>query len=181
MNFFDIVTVIALVWAVVSGWRKGFVTQLLMLGGIVAGLVLAVRLGARVGDMLGIGEQFAAVAGMAVVFLAVLVVMFVLSFFLKRLLSLAAMRWLDVMLGISLSVIKTLLILCVCYSAFDYLNSTVGFVKKERLDKSVTYRPICGIGKKVVPVVDWAKAQIPALKEAGEKVGDLGEKALDKI
>lgn len=57
MNFFDIITIIAFVWAVVSGWRSGLVAQLLSLAGIVAGLILAIRFGARVGTMLGIDRS----------------------------------------------------------------------------------------------------------------------------
>ena len=41
VNFFDIFTLIALIWAVVSGWRSGFVSQLLGLVGIILGIVLS--------------------------------------------------------------------------------------------------------------------------------------------
>ena len=57
MNFFDILTLVALVWAVISGWRSGFVSQLLGLLGIILGIVLSLRYGASVGEMLGIDAR----------------------------------------------------------------------------------------------------------------------------
>ncbi len=181
MNAFDIITAIAAVWAIISGWRKGLVAQTLLLAGLVVGVVLAVNLGARVGRMLDLGEQFSAVAGMAIVFAVVLLVMLAASFLLKRMLSLVALKWLDVAGGVTLALVKTLVILCICYSSFDFLNRKFEVVKPSTLDASLTFRPICAVGETVVPVVEWAKERIPDIKRAGEKVVEQGNKALDKL
>ena len=61
MNIFDILAAIALVWAVVNGWRNGLVSQLFSIAGVIAGLVLGYYFGGRVGAMLGVEEKFATI------------------------------------------------------------------------------------------------------------------------
>ena len=150
MNFFDIITIIAFVWAVVSGWRSGLVAQLLSLAGIVAGLILAIRFGARVGTMLGIDPQFAAV-----------VIAAILAKFLRSMLSFIGLHSLDTLLGITLSLVKALLILSVAYAAFDSLNADMKLVDKKYIVSSRTFRPVKGVSECIFPYIDWLKRQIP--------------------
>lgn len=161
MNFFDIITIIALVWAVVSGWRSGLVSQLLSLAGIVAGLILAIRFGARVGTMLGIDPQFAAVAGFAVTFVAAVVIAAILAKFLRSMLSFIGLHSLDTLLGITLSLVKALLILSVAYAAFDSLNTDMKLVDKKYIASSRTFRPVKSVSECIFPYIDWLKKQIP--------------------
>ena len=150
MNFFDIITIIAFVWAVVSGWRSGLVAQLLSLAGIVAGLILAIRFGARVGTMLGIDPQFAAV-----------VIAAILAKFLRSMLSFIGLHSLDTLLGITLSLVKALLILSVAYAAFDSLNADMKLMDKKYIASSRTFRPVKGVSECIFPYIDWLKRQIP--------------------
>lgn len=161
MNFFDIITIIAFVWAVVSGWRSGLVAQLLSLAGIVAGLILAIRFGARVGTMLGIDPQFAAVTGFAVTFVAAVIIAAILAKFLRSMLSFIGLHSLDTLLGITLSLVKALLILSVAYAAFDSLNADMKLVDKKYIASSRTFHPVKGVSECIFPYIDWLKRQIP--------------------
>lgn len=161
MNFFDIITIIAFVWAVVSGWRSGLVAQLLSLAGIVAGLIFAIRFGVRVGTMLGIDPQFAAVAGFAVTFVAAVIIAAILAKFLRSMLSFIGLHLLDTLLGITLSLVKALLILSVAYAAFDSLNADMKLVDKRYIASSRTFRPVKGVSECIFPYIDWLKRQIP--------------------
>lgn len=162
MNFFDIITIIVLVWAVVSGWRSGLVSQLLSLAGIVAGLILAIRFGARVGRALGIDPQFAAVAGFAITFVAIVVIAAILAKLLRSMLSFVGLHSLDTLLGITLSLVKFLLILSVTYAAFDSLNTDLKLIDRKYIASSRTFRPVKGVSECIFPYIDWLKKQIPA-------------------
>lgn len=165
MNFFDIITLIALVWAVVSGWRSGLVSQLLSLAGIIAGLILAIRFGAQVGTMLGIDPQFAAVAGFAVTFVASVIIAAILAKFMRTMLSFIGLHSLDTLLGILLSVVKALLILSVSYAAFDSLNADMKLVDKKYIESSRSFNSVKGVSECIFPYIDWLKKQIPATDE----------------
>ena len=139
MNFFDILTLIALVWAVVSGWRSGFVSQLLGLVGIVLGIVLSIRYGAAVGALLGIDPRFSVVAGFLITFVATLIVATILAKLLARVLSFIGLGWVNTLLGIVLSVVKGLVVLSMLYASIYALNDNLKFVEKRYFENSVSF------------------------------------------
>ena len=139
MNFFDILTLVALVWAVISGWQSGFVSQLLGLVGIILGVVLSLRYGAAVGGMLGIDARFSVIAGFLITFIATLIVATILSKLLARVLSFIGLGWVNTLLGIVLSVVKGVLVLSMLYASIYALNGNLNFVEPEYFNNSVSF------------------------------------------
>ena len=139
MNFFDILTLVALVWAVVSGWRSGFVSQLLGLLGIILGIVLSLRYGASVGEMLGIDARFSVVAGFLITFVATLIVATLIARLIARVLSFVGLGWVNTLLGIVLSIVKGLIVLSMLYAAIFALNANLQFVEPQYFDKSISF------------------------------------------
>ncbi len=139
MNFFDIITLLALVWAVVSGWRSGFVSQLLGLLGIILGVVLSIRYGAAVGEMFHIDPRFAVVAGFLITFVATLVVATILAKLLARVLSFIGLGWVNIVLGILLSVVKGLIVLSMLYASIFALNKNLKLIEPRYFDRSLSF------------------------------------------
>lgn len=160
MNFFDIITCIAAVWAIVSGWRSGFTAQLFSLAGIVAGLLLAMRFGPDAGAWTGIDPRFAGIAGFAIVFLAIAVAAAIAARLIRGLASLIGLKWLDVLLGIALSTAKALLILCIAYSAYGALNDELKFADRRYENSSLTFRPIRDLSGRIYPYFQELKKMV---------------------
>lgn len=139
MNFFDILTLVALAWAVISGWRSGFVSQLLGLVGIILGIVLSLRYGAAVGGMFGIDARFSVVAGFLITFVAVLVVATILSRLLAKVLSFIGLGWVNTLLGIVLSIVKGLVVLSMLYAAIYSLNLNSQLIEPDYFDNSISF------------------------------------------
>ena len=139
MNFFDILTLVALVWAVISGWRSGFVSQLLGLVGIVLGVILSIRYGAEVGAMFHIDARFSVVAGFLITFVATLIVTTILAKLLARVLSFIGLGWVNTLLGILLSIVKGLLVLSLLYASIYALNTNLQFVETQYFDNSISF------------------------------------------
>ncbi len=139
MNFFDILTLIALVWAVISGWRSGFVSQLLGLLGIVLGVVLSIRYGANVGAMFNIDDRFSVIAGFLITFVAALIVATILAKLIARVLSFIGLGWVNTLLGIVLSIVKGLLVLSLLYASIYALNGNLHFIEPDYFDSSVSF------------------------------------------
>ena len=139
MNFFDILTLVALVWAVISGWRSGFVSQLLGLLGIILGIVLSLRYGAAVGAMLGIDARFAVVAGFLATFVATLVAATLLARLIAKVLSFIGLGWVNTLLGILLSTVKWLIVLSMLYAAIFALNTHLNFVEPQYFNESISF------------------------------------------
>ena len=157
MNFFDILTLVALVWAVISGWRSGFVSQLLGLVGIILGIVLSLRYGADVGTMLGIDARFAVVAGFLITFVAVLIVATILSRLLAKVLSFIGLGWVNTLLGIILSIVKGLVVLSMLYAAIYSLNLNSQLIEPDYFNSSVSFDIV---RKCAEPLFDfWSEAK----------------------
>ena len=139
MNFFDILTLVALVWAVISGWRSGFVSQLLGLVGIILGIILSLRYGTAVGEMFNIDARFSVVAGFLITFVATLIVATILAKLIARVLSFIGLGWVNTLLGIALSIVKGLLVLSLLYAAIYSLNDNLQFVEPQYFDNSISF------------------------------------------
>ena len=139
MNFFDILTLVALVWAVVSGWRSGFVSQLLGLLGIILGIVLSLRYGTAVGEMFNIDARFSVVAGFLITFVATLIVATLIARLIARVLSFIGLGWVNTLLGIVLSIVKGLIVLSMLYAAIFALNANLQFVEPQYFDNSISF------------------------------------------
>ena len=139
INFFDILTLVALIWAVVSGWRSGFVSQLLGLVGIILGIILSLRYGAAVGEMFNIDPKFSVVAGFLMTFVAVLIAATILARLISKVLSFIGLGWVNTLLGIALSVIKGLLVLSMLYAAIFALNTNSQLIDPNYFDNSISF------------------------------------------
>lgn len=139
INFFDILTLVALIWAVVSGWRSGFVSQLLGLVGIILGIILSLRYGAAVGEMFNIDVRFSVVAGFLITFVVVLIAATILARLISKVLSFIGLGWVNTLLGIALSVVKGLLVLSMLYAAIFALNANSQLIDPNYFDNSISF------------------------------------------
>ena len=139
MNFFDILTLVALVWAIISGWRSGLVSQLLSLVGIVFGVVLSIRYGAAVGQMFHIDDRFSVVAGFLITLVATLIVTTILAKLIARVLSFIGLNWVNTLLGIAFSIVKGLLVLSLLYASIFALNTNLQLVEPTYFESSISF------------------------------------------
>lgn len=158
MNAFDIFTAVFAIIAIVGGWRNGFISQLLSIGGIVVGIYLASRYGNEVGSMLKINEQYARIAGFIVIFLASLIAATLLAKLLGGLFSAVGLGALNTLLGIALSLLKYGVVLSVIYAAFWHLNEAINLIDKEYLDASMTFHTVRQISDYVLQSLDAFKS-----------------------
>ena len=143
MGIFDIIVSVMVLIALVNGWRKGLIAQLCSLIAIIGGVWLASEFGAKVGSLFGIEPQYAKAAGFLVIFVAVLILLMIVSRIVKKLFSFIGLGILDSIFGAMLSVAKVALVMGLLCSAFDSLNEGLGFVEKSTLDNTIFFRPLC--------------------------------------
>ncbi len=156
VNFFDVVTLLVALWAVVAGWRRGVILQLGSLAGILLSLYLASRYGTEAGHLLHFGSEWVSVGGFVVVALVTLMGVALLGRLLRKLFQFAGLSVVDILFGIVISLLKWLLLLSALYTAFGALNRTFDLVERSTLERSRTYEPICRVADYVMPFVDRA-------------------------
>ena len=147
MNFFDIITLLALVWAVVAGWRSGFVSQLLSLLGVVVGVALALRFGASVGALVDIDPRYGAVVGFLIIFVLSLILATLLAWLLRKVLQFVGLKWVNILLGILFSLVKGLLVLASLYYSIKLVNTNLQFIEPSYMTSSYTFDAVCSVAK----------------------------------
>ena len=166
MNLFDVLTILVLVWTIFSGWRSGFVAQLLGLVGILGGAFLAVAYGAEVGKMLGFNESYSVIAGFLITFVVTMIVVSIVSRLLARVLSAIGLGWVNRFLGAAFSVLKGVLVLSMLYAAIFSLNEQLGFISPAIFEQSLSFDIVREAAAPLMEYWEEAKAAIlPGVKQ----------------
>lgn len=157
MIFFDILTLIVVVWMVIEGLRKGLVKQVLSLVGILLGIVLAIAYGEDLALKFGIEAKYAAVAGFLIIFVITLVVAFLISFVLSKSLSTVGLGWVNRLLGVFFALLKGLSVLGMLYAAIFTLNAMFKIVEPQSFDKSISFNVVRKVAEPLLNYWDVAK------------------------
>mgnify|MGYP003498439580 FL=1 len=155
MNIVDIILLICFVPALVQGLRKGFISQVIAIISIIAGVWVSARFTASASTWLAQyiegSEQVLKVISFALIFIAVIAVMAILGRLLEGTVKLIMLGWLNRLLGMVLSLVKAGLIVGLVIMAFCSLNNTFSLVSEEVLNESVLFPPLKNMAYTVFP------------------------------
>ena len=150
MNIFDIITILFAVIALFNGWRKGFISQLCSIVGIIGGIALAIAFNGQVGELFGIDPDYAKPVGFIITFLVSSIAMSFVAKIVGSLFSAFGGGGLDSLLGIALSLLKYALVLSVLFVAIEKLNKDVELIKPRHFTESKTFKPISALSDKAL-------------------------------
>ena len=139
MHFFDILTLLVVVWMIVSGIRSGLVSQLLNIVGIIIGVFLAISYGNDVGLLLGINAEYAAIAGFIIVLIITVILSKLAAMLISKLLSSIKLGWVNKLLGAIFAVIKGVIVLGLFYSAIYAINEPLKWIEPEQFEASKSF------------------------------------------
>ncbi len=137
MNFVDyiLITIVGLSM-VLSLWR-GFVREIISLTGLVAAFLIASRLSGRTGDFLSqwiTNPTGADVAGFALVFVIVMILVGLVGAIIRRLVDLAALTATDRTLGVFFGAARGMLLIALCFLVYtSYTRPDASWLKKSQL------------------------------------------------
>lgn len=155
MSILDIILLICFIPAVVQGFRKGFISQVIAIVSIIAGTWLSFRFASAVSVWIAgyiqTSEQVLKVVSFALIFFAVIALLALVGKFIEGTFKLIMLGWLNRLLGVLFSLLKTGLIVGLVIMAFCSLNSTFGFVSEETLNGSVLFPPLRDLAYTVFP------------------------------
>jgi membrane protein required for colicin V production len=153
MNIFDIVIAALLVFAFVRGFMKGFFVEVASLIALVGGVWGAIHFSYFVADLLeervDWEENYISLAAFAITFILIVVAVSALGKALTKMADFAALGLVNKIMGGVFALLKSVVILSVIFVFFSRINSTIPFVGKETLDKSILYAPV----KSIVPTI----------------------------
>ena len=155
MNILDIILLICFVPAVVQGFRKGFISQVMAIISIIAGVWLSVQFTSPVTAWLAQyiqgTEQVLKVVSFALIFIAVIAGLVLLGKLLEGTVKLIMLGWLNRLLGVIFSLVKAGLIVGLVIMAICSLNNTFQFISEEMLNQSVLFPHLKNMAYTVFP------------------------------
>lgn len=158
ISIIDLIMVLVLVVGAINGFRKGVISQLGGVVGVIAGVWLAFRLGSGVSAMIGV--EMSPLVSYIVVFVAAILAMWLLSHILGKLLSTIGLGIVNRLCGAAVSLVLSSMILSLAFGFFEKCNNALKMVEPEVLEAS-----------EVAPIVNAvADVVFPYLEQATEAV-----------
>ena len=151
MNYLDLIISVCVLYAVFSGLRQGFIRPFFGLLALLLGVFCAYKFSYVAAECIArlttAGAQIVNAAAFAVTFIAVLVGVYFAGAAADKIISMVALAWLNRLLGVAMSLFKTVLILGVC----TVILNTFHAVPAADIEQSLLYRPIQNFGLVIFP------------------------------
>ena len=155
MSILDIILLICFIPAVIGGLRKGFISQVISIISIIAGIWVSYEFSSVVGEWIGqyieASEKVMKLIAFAVIMIGVFIVLGIVGKFLEGILNLVLLGWLNKLLGVAFSLLKTALIVGLLIMLFSSINNNLHIVSEEVLAESVLYGPLKDLSYTVFP------------------------------
>ena len=134
---------------------KGLVSTVCSIVGVVAGLYLSSAKAAGLGTLMAQwfelnGHQLYVIAYI-LIFVATVVVVFLLSKLIEKFLHLVTLSWLNRLLGALFGVVKYALIVSLVLNLVDVFHQRTGLLKQQAPEDSYFYEPLKNFGPLVLP------------------------------
>lgn len=153
MNYLDIIICIPLLWALLKGYRTGFVLAIATLASLVLGIYLAYEFSYIISDILQeyleIKNEALPLVSFIATFGGVIICVHFLANVLEKALNMAALGLVNKLAGALFSFIKVGLIISVILYAGSLLEKPLNIIPQEIKEESLVFEPI----KKVPPTL----------------------------
>ncbi len=155
MNTVDIILLICFIPALIQGFRKGFISQIIAIISIILGAWLSFRFASEVSVWLAQyitgSEQILKITAFALILTAVIIGLTLLGKLLESTFELVMLGWLNKLLGAAFSLVKAGLLIGLAIMVFCSLNNTFSLVSEEVLKESVLFPPLKDLAYTVFP------------------------------
>lgn len=152
----DIILLVCFIPAIWQGLSKGLINQIIGLAALFLAAWLANKFSLPASEALGglfpeARTQVMRIIAFAGIFIIVMLVAGLLGKLVTKIIGFATLGWLNRLLGLLFSLIKTALILGLVICLFDSLNGKWNLIKPETLSESSVYDYLKDFGMKFFP------------------------------
>ena len=155
MSIVDIILLICFIPAIISGIRKGFISQVISIVSIIAGVWVSYEFSTQVGTWLGqhieAADNVLKLISFAIIMIAVFAGLALIGKLLEGLINFVMLGWVNKLLGVVFALLKTGLIVGLLIMVFCSLNNSFHLVSEELLDDSVLFTPLKNTAYTVFP------------------------------
>lgn len=149
MNVLDIILAVLLVLGAISGLRKGIISQLCGLVGVLLGVWLAFKFSDKLSGWIGV--EISDIASFVIVFVGAVLVAALAGKISAAILHATGLGIVNRIGGMLLSVVEYALVLSLLLGLFQRINDATGWVDNKVVEESVLVEPIMTVSDFVFP------------------------------
>ena len=167
MSAFDILVVVILAVGLIRGYKRGFLSQLAGLVGLVAGLLIARALYISAGEYLAVKVGTSVMLGQVLAFfliwIAVPMILSLIANLLTKALQVVCLDFINRLLGAVLGGMKYLLLLSLLLQLVAFVDPEGEVVSRETMENSELYDMVESFSGIFIPVIDSAGEQLKTI------------------
>lgn len=166
MNLIDIVILISLIIAAISGFIKGFIISMASFAGFLLGIILSFRFAGSVQQLLmeitGSEGRYLYFVGFLICFGLVVVVVHLIGKAIEKIVKAVALGFINRIAGAGFGVLKTVLIFSALIYALSYIDPKDRLITPDQQENSIFYQPF----EKILPsMLPFLRHQLEELEE----------------
>lgn len=158
MNYIDIILVILLVLAAISGFKKGLVAEVASLAALVLGIWGAIEFSYITSDFLvenfNVKTDHLNIISFIVTFVVIVILVHIVGNVVSKMLETVMLGFVNKLAGLVFGVLKAALILSILLVVFDKIDKDVHILSERSKQESRVYEPIRSLAPSIFPFID---------------------------
>lgn len=155
MSILDVILLICFIPALIQGLKKGFISQVISIVSLIAGVWMSFEFSTAVSAWLAqyveASDKLLKIASFAIIMIGVFIILGIVGKSLEGILKFVMLGWLNRLLGVVFAFIKTGLVIGIVIILFNSLNNSLNLVSEETLAQSVLYPPLKDMAYTIFP------------------------------
>lgn len=166
MNYIDIIIIVLLIFAAISGFSKGLVSELVSLAALILGVWGTIEFSDITADFLvenfKLGTKHLTLISFAVTFVVIVILVHIVGNVVNKMIDTLMMGFLNKLAGMFFGVVKSALILSIILMVFDKIDEDVSIIPGNAKEESRLYEPIRNFAPSIFPFMDlWNDDEVP--------------------
>lgn len=181
-NWIDVIVIILLLWALIKGYRKGFIIELASLLALVLGIFGAIKFAdftaAYLSENVNLPEDYTPLIAFALTFIVIVIGVHFLARLIQGFVKMIALNFFNRIAGAIFSACKTLLILSFVLFFVESIDQSTQVIPRNVKKNSFFYYPLSGAAFDLMPKItnssyfEFLQNEFYEIKDA---IPDIGE------
>lgn len=157
MNWLDALIVVILILSLVTGFINGLVKEVASLAALVLGIWGAVKFSAftagKLYDYFDMTGRYVGIIAFIITFALIVVIIHFIGILADKIINYASLGFVNRIFGIVFGLLKAILIMSVCFSILNAIDSKKPFLPRKTIEESRFYSPISDIAPAIFPII----------------------------
>lgn len=182
MNYIDIILGLLLLFAAISGFRKGLVSELASLAALILGIWGAIEFSYITTNFLvenfNLETDYLSIISFIITFIVIVILVHIVGSAVNKFIEAAMLGFINKLAGLAFGILRSALILSIVLIVFEKIDEDVEILSKEAKTESKLYEPIRNFAPSLFPFINiWDESD--GNNKEDENIFDRVKKAVN--